>query len=229
MNGVPVFENQKLSATPHERNVGSIDIVWKLANAGNSGDNYMAFDNYWIATTKNVPEISSQPSAQSVVGENFQYRIEAANSPDRYDAWDLPPGLTCDTASGRISGKPQKNGLHRIMLTASKGDAVGSKMLLLNVKNASPVITSPLSATVKAGSSFSYKITADNNPAFFNISNYPNGLTPDFASGTLTGVSSTPGTYDINIEAGNETGSDQKTLRLTSSAPVGGEIGRAHV
>ncbi|MFM8983566.1 MAG: putative Ig domain-containing protein [Spartobacteria bacterium] len=133
-NGKPLFENQPFSMSQHERNIGGFNLAWKPANPAKSGDNYMAFDNYWIATSRTAPLISSSDSSQTSLGGDFQYQIEASDNPGRYMAYDLPPGLSCDPATGQISGKPEKAGSYDVMLTAAANDAIGSKMLKIDVQ-----------------------------------------------------------------------------------------------
>ncbi len=222
LNGVPVFINQVFSASANDLHIGGIDVVWSLANPGNCGDNYMAFDNYWIATSNQAPSVTGRDVVQAVVGEDFQYRIEANPAPDRFMALDLPPGLSLDSSTGWITGKPLKAVPCRVMLAAAKGESVGSKMLAINIKNAPPVITSSLSISGQVGVPFSYKISADNSPTLFNFTNYPTGMSVDYASGTLSGTPFSVGTYQISMEARNESGADQKTLTLTILPPSGG-------
>jgi hypothetical protein len=133
-NGKPLFVNQILTSTSFERSVGSVDIVWKPTDAKNPGDNLMAFDNYYIATTIIPPSILSSNEALGSVGKEFTYKIESTDSHESYQAFDLPDGLICNSSTGIISGKPLKSGTSLVMLTAKKGDNISSKMLTIRIK-----------------------------------------------------------------------------------------------
>lgn len=89
---------------------------------------------------------------------------------------------------------------------------------------AAPVISSPLSASVVAGAPFTYTITASNAPTTLSATGLPAGLT--FASPTISGTVTTPGTYNIALAATNGLGTDTKTLSLTvtSTAPAGVQV-----
>ena len=53
-----------------------------------------------------APVITGALTAQASVGAPFRYQITATNSPTSYTAAGLPAGLTCDPATGLISGHP---------------------------------------------------------------------------------------------------------------------------
>ena len=88
-----------------------------------------------------------------------------------------------------------------------------------------PMITSTNAATGTNAASFSYQITADNNPVSFNASGLPNGLTINTTTGLISGTPAvTPGTYTVGLSAINSAGEGTKNLTLTllknSNAPT---------
>ena len=133
-DGKALFENQPFTMSHHVRNIGGFNLVWKSANQDKSGDNYMAFDNYSIATSHTAPLISCPETLPAIAGNDFKYQIESRDGADRYMAYDLPPGLSCDPVTGVIIGKPEKSGSHYVMLTATANNFTGSKMLKINVQ-----------------------------------------------------------------------------------------------
>jgi uncharacterized repeat protein (TIGR03803 family) len=85
-----------------------------------------------------------------------------------------------------------------------------------------PSISSTLAATAVQGSSFSYQITATNNPVSFNATGLPPGLAINTTTGGISGTPLYSGTSTITISASNTGGSGSAGLVLTvlPSAPV---------
>src|SRR5690606_29321382 len=68
---------------------------------------------------------SSIPSPVSgTVDVNFSAQITASNSPTRFTASNLPPGLVLNTSTGLISGKPKLAGFYRVDIAAANADGV---------------------------------------------------------------------------------------------------------
>ncbi len=62
-----------------------------------------------------------------VVGQTYLYSIDATKSPTRYTVTGLPAGLSCDAATGSISGAPRAAGTFKVKVTAQ--NPVGPKVL----------------------------------------------------------------------------------------------------
>lgn len=84
----------------------------------------------------------------------------------------------------------------------------------------SPEISSATMATVKAGTAFSYNITASGNPTTYSASGLPAGLTLNAATGIISGEPSTVGKSEVTLSATNANGTGTATLILnvTSNA-----------
>lgn len=69
--------------------------------------------------------ITSDDIALGTLGSPFQYQITANNSPTSFDALNLPPGLSLNQATGRISGVPNISGGHdtEVIAHGQDGDA----------------------------------------------------------------------------------------------------------
>ena len=79
-----------------------------------------------------------------------------------------------------------------------------------------PVITSTNAATATNAASFSYQITANNNPVSYNASGLPAGLSINTTTGLISGTPAvTPGTYTIGLSAINSAGEGTQSLTLT--------------
>jgi hypothetical protein len=87
-----------------------------------------------------------------------------------------------------------------------------------------PVINSPTSLTINAGSPFSYTISATNSPTSYGVSTtLPGWLQFDAASHTLSGTPGDAGTFTVGLTATNGAGTGSATLTITvAAAPSGG-------
>jgi hypothetical protein len=81
-----------------------------------------------------------------------------------------------------------------------------------------PVITSAAAASVIAGAPFTYPITANGSPLWLGATHLPAGLT--CTNGTIFGVVSTVGTYNILLLATNASGTGYGNLGLTVKLPL---------
>jgi hypothetical protein len=81
----------------------------------------------------------------------------------------------------------------------------------------SPVITSPIVASAVVGQTFTYQITATNNPSAYNATGLPVGLTVNQSTGAITGSPTVTGTSSVVISAANSSGLGSATLVLTVS------------
>lgn len=88
-----------------------------------------------------TPIITGPLIDSTVVGQPYNYRINASGNPAAFAASGLPTGLTCDSA-GLISGAVQAPGVSNITLTASNGGGSGTAVLVLSALPA-PVIPPP--------------------------------------------------------------------------------------
>jgi hypothetical protein len=74
-----------------------------------------------------APRITSALTAEARVAEPFAYEIAASISPARFAVEGLPPGLSLDPASGRISGVPTLDG--HFLVTLQAADASGANVI----------------------------------------------------------------------------------------------------
>ncbi len=81
---------------------------------------------------------------------------------------------------------------------------------------AAPVISSPLTASVAAGSPFSYTVTVTNSPTSLTVTGLPAGLT--FTAPTISGTVATAGVYNVTLTATNAAGTDTENLAITVTA-----------
>ena len=166
-------------------------------------------------TTSAAPVITVAANENAINGTFFGYQIQATYSPTSYNVGNLPPGMTINTANGFISGTPTTNGSYNVSLAASNAKGTGSASVTIVVSTAPiPVINSAQTAYVTLGNSFSYQITASNNPTRYNATGLPSGLNVSTRHGTITGTPTSTGTSDITLTATNSNGSGTATLVL---------------
>ena len=168
------------------------------------------------------PTVTSATTASATVGSQFSYQITATNSPTSYSATGLRDGLSINTTTGIISGKPPTAGTVRLTISATNAIGTGSATLTITVAGA-PVITSATSAAATVGEPFTYHITANNNPTSFSASGLRDSLTFNADTGVISGTPTTAGSLRVTISASNTAGTGSATLTITvadSTKPV---------
>lgn len=81
-------------------------------------------------------------------------------------------------------------------------------------------ITSPFSpASGAAGASFSYQITANNNPASFSATGLPAGLQLNTTTGLISGTPASSGSFDVVVTAYGARSNASATIRITIAPP----------
>src|SRR5690606_32455839 len=137
---------------------------------------------------------------------------------------DAPDG-PYDTSLDVFNGTDPKGDWNLYVVDDAAGDSgsiAGGWALEITTVTA-PVITSPPTATVVVGSSFSHTFTATGDPVpqlSYNNSTFPPEIT--LVGDTLFGTPTAPGTYSIEVTANNAAGQDTQifTLTVTDDAPV---------
>ena len=107
---------------------GTVRLTIGASNAYGTGSSGLT-----ITVVAKAPEITSAASAAGKVGSEFSYRITASNGPTSYSATGLRDGLTLNTASGVISGKPTTAGTVRLTIHASNSTGTGSATLTVTI------------------------------------------------------------------------------------------------
>ncbi len=204
-----------ISGTPTASGMTTVTVN---ANNGATGSQSLT-----INIGLSAPSITSAVTAAGVVSTPFSYQIVGTNSPTSYGVTGaLPAGVTLNTGTGLISGTPIVGGTFNVMVSATNATGSGSLAVAINIALVAPTITSPATATGIGGAPFTYQITASNQPASFNATGLPAGLTVNTTTGLISGASTVTGTFSVMISATNGagTGSANLMLTLTLLAPV---------
>jgi len=168
------------------------------------------------------PGISSPVSAICAVGSAFSYQIQTMPLATSYGATFLPSWLTVDTVGGAISGTAPAAGSYvfNAVATNVSGQTVQSVTLTVTGgPSAIPTITSPATANTSVGASFNYQIATSTAATNYSVLSLPTGLLFDEPSGTILGVPSETGTFNIPIAAANANGTYASVLSLTIAPP----------
>jgi hypothetical protein len=161
-----------------------------------------------------APAITSATSGSATVGSSFTYSIAATNSPTSYSASGLPAGLSLNSSTGLISGKPTSTGTLKVTIGATNASGSGTAQLSMTINHPMPVITSAKSESATVGSAFKYSITAMNWPTSFSALVLPAGLSVNAKSGVISGTPTAAGTFTVTIGAANAGGSATEQISI---------------
>jgi hypothetical protein len=171
------------------------------------------------------PFFLAQPQDQNVsCGDPATFQTIADGTKPLNYQWQLGgsdilnatnPALTLASVTGTNAGE------YSIVVTNINGSAT-SQVAVLTVFVEPPLITSPLTASGKQGTSFSYTITGLRNPTSFSASGLPDGLNVNTTNGTIQGTPLESGAFNATLGTANLCDSAQTNLVLTiaSSVPV---------
>ncbi|ACB73602.1 putative Ig domain-containing protein [Opitutus terrae] len=215
----------------------TFEVILRAANANGLGN--AATLKLGLAPALNAPAITSAATATGQVGAAFTYQITASNGPILSYAVSgaLPQGLTFNSATGEITGKPADDPrIYPVNLTASTTAGTSSPQpLLIAIAPAIgvPVLTTSEYVTARVGEPFSYTITASNlsgtapyaPPILLDAVNLPAGLAVNPATGTIQGSPTEAGTSIATLTATNAAGTSAArdltfTIRPAAAAPL---------
>lgn len=205
----------------------TLRIAYTKDAAGSAGSDAGWVDDFRFYAAPLYPEITSATEATGQLGHNFSYQIAATQDPASFAASTLPPGLTLNRTTGRITGIPTLPGPFVVTVTATNASGTSAPVDVdVVIEGPVPVITSALAITVEVSESpFSYQIEATGSPFLFVASALPPELIFDEKTGLLSGRFFEPATYSIPLGAKNAAGTGVATLSLTV-APKEDEFSR---
>ncbi len=108
------------------------------AGAGSSSWLYTSAHQFYLPA---VPVVTGATSVAAQRGAEFLYAVPATDSPTRYTAKGLPPGLTIDSATGIISGKPTKSGTYTVTVTVRNSTGTSTGKVKISVKSSAVATT----------------------------------------------------------------------------------------
>ncbi|MCL2092294.1 MAG: putative Ig domain-containing protein [Micrococcales bacterium] len=163
------------------------------------------------------PVITVGTVPPGTVGTAYAFTVQATGSPAptfAVTAGALPAGLVLDPVTGTITGVPSVAGEFTVTVTASNtvaGQArTDSAELTVVVYQAGaevpPVITVGTVPAGTVGAAYAFTVQATGNPAprfAVTSGSLPAGLVLDPVAGTITGVPSVAGEFEVTITASN--------------------------
>jgi len=155
-----------------------------------------------------APAITSPLTAAGVFNQAFNYTITATNSPDDFDAMNLPANLTTDHPTGLISGLPQVTGVFPVDIAAS--NAAGTGLAILNLTIAKAAATITLGDLSQVYDSTAKSVSATTAPAGLPVNlTYNDSTTAPTAAGIFAVVAA--------IASPNYTGTTSGTLTIAKA------------
>jgi|GEM_PF-3559164 alpha-tubulin suppressor-like RCC1 family protein len=97
----------------------------------------------------------------------------------------------------------------------TEGQLYADNFNLANAVLVPPVITSPGTASATVGQTFNYQITASNSPTNFNATGLPAGLSINAATGVISGIPTSSGTFMVTVSAFNAGGTVNNSVTVT--------------
>jgi len=137
----------------------------------------------------------------------------------------LPPGLAVNPATGVISGVPTTAGTYTADVVgtnaAGTGETADMTITVLPAATA-PVVNSISYATGRVGVAFNYQITASNSPVSFDVLQAPSWMAVSPASGAISGTPTSPGTFQVQLDATNSAGTSSPLALTIAISPATG-------
>lgn len=104
------------------------------AFATNTAGTAYGADQMFIPKVKIYPPVLAVMTQQSgVVGRGFELQLVAQNNPTRYEATNLPLGLSANVQTGKISGTPTSHGTWTATIKASNTAGSDTKSLSFSI------------------------------------------------------------------------------------------------
>lgn len=181
-------------------------------------------------TTAQAPAITSPDAAAGTVGQLFSYQITADNSPTSYAfSGSMPPGLSLNGSTGKISGTPSAIGVFALTLSATNASGTGLAPLTITISDSALSLAEAVDATDLVWTSGGEAVWKAQTDTAFDA-------TDAAQSGKLTGnnqqswIQTTvtgPSTISFRWKVDSESGDDFLRFKMDgiAQASVSGEVG----
>jgi len=207
----------QISGTPATSGVSSFTIRVTDSNGATASQQYSL-------TVNPPPSITTTSLTGGTANSSYTLTLQATGGTPPYtwtvSAGALPAGITLNSATGQIGGKPTASGTANfaIQVTDANGAAASAQFTLMIAGN--PAITTASLPPPALGSAYSTQLAATGTAAPFTWSvsagALPGGLTLSTA-GLLSGTPIAPGTFAFTVlitDASNNTASVAYSLTV---------------
>lgn len=206
---------------------GSFSGVFSASNGLGTATQSFSFT---VTTPPSAPVFSSATlSATLITGTPISHTLGASGHPApsfSLQSGTLPTGLVLNSSTGALTGAPTTPGTFTGVFAATNalGTATQSFTYTVNSPAGTSAFTNAaLNATLLTGASFSATLTANGLPApAFSIQSgsLPPGLTLSAATGFVTGIPTTAGSFSGVFAATNSNGTVTQAFAFTVNAPL---------
>ena len=169
-----------------------------------------------IATDPNpsiVPVLSNPGAQTTVIGDSATLNLSASDPNGdvlSYGAAGLPPGMTIDSATGRISGSPTTAGSYNVVVSATDGVNTATASFVWTVQSPAPLVLAapPAPTFIGVGGTATYTASATGGSGLRYQWDFGDGsaLTAWSSSPTATHAYATGGSYVVTISVSDDTG-----------------------
>jgi hypothetical protein len=197
----------------------SVNLLWSDANG--TGTENGSVDSSFFSTDWPQPlHMVSWPSMNATVGQYYASYIQGGGSSaptySVVNGTSLPPGLSLNGITGKISGTPTTAGTYTVdygltSAYANYGWYVHTGQMTFTVADGSSTNSAPIwqdstvATSCTVGTSYSDGVSAVGSPTptYSLVGSLPPGLALDTTTGALTGTCTDIGTYQFAIKASN--------------------------
>jgi prepilin-type N-terminal cleavage/methylation domain-containing protein len=152
--------------------------------------------------------------------------VSGGTQPLTWSATGLPPGLSIDPGSGKVSGTPTTVGTNSVAVTVTDRFAVSGSTTFTWTVIPRPTIVAPTGARTNAvGNTISVQASASGGaaPYTWTATNLPAGLTMNAGSGLISGTLTGGTRYLVTVTVTDKVGgSNSVTFAWSVTAAIGG-------
>jgi len=127
------------------------EVRVRIRKVGGDAGKRWNIDDFAVTPFAGVPTgpvvIGTDLEAAGRVGEDFDYVIPVEGQAQFFEMETVPPGLTLDTATGRLAGMPALAGSYELTVVAGNQAGSDSATLLVDIARGLPAVLQPPAAT----------------------------------------------------------------------------------
>jgi len=206
-----------IAGTPKLAGTYSFTVTAK--NAGGSSSKALTLE-----VKADPPTITTEKLPNSTKGVYYSQALAGTGESATYSVTEgeLPPTLTINPTTGRISGTPNGHGVSSFTVTKTTVKGSVSKAFSIDVRYAAPVIDNSTVPIARKGVAYSFALTGAGEAATYKITNgvLPDGVSLDPTTGAFTGTPTEIGDFPLTLTKTNESGSVTRTLTILSKLVV---------